>query len=81
MAARHRAASIIQLNWRQFIAERRRYEATCSKLRARLRQEQMATSLIVAEIQAQAQNVSLPSTTAARIPKSRLIGATPTSVL
>ena len=59
-AARHRAAHTIQLHWREYIREKRRYEATCARLKARLRQEQMAASLIIAELQSQMQSVSLP---------------------
>lgn len=60
-AAHHRAARSIQLKWRQFIAEKRRYEASCSRLKAKLRKEQLATSIIIAELQSQTQRVSLPS--------------------
>lgn len=60
LAARHRAASTIQLHWREYIREKRRYEATYARLKAQLRQEQLAASLIIAELQCQTQSVSLP---------------------
>ena len=60
LAARHRAARTIQSRWRDYIREKRRYEATCARLKARLQQEQVAASLIIAELQSQMQSVSLP---------------------
>ena len=36
--ARHRAASLIQYHWRLYITDKRRYEATYAKLKARLEQ-------------------------------------------
>ena len=35
---RHRAAATIQRSWRQFIEGRRRYKASCARLRARIQQ-------------------------------------------
>ena len=34
--ARHRAAETIQYNWKMYITQKRRYESTYNKLRARL---------------------------------------------
>lgn len=70
LAARNRAACTIQLKWKEYIVEKRRYEATYSRLKARLRQEQLAASLIIAELQAQTQSISLPpaKTTVIEIP-------------
>ena len=65
LATRARAARVIQQTWRQFISEKRRYEATYSCLRAKLRQEQLAASIIIAEIQTQTKRVCLPSSGAA----------------
>jgi len=61
LAYRDRAARTIQFHWRGFIAEKRRYEATCARLRARLRREQEAAAFIIAELQLQTQSISLPS--------------------
>lgn len=71
LTVRDRAARTIQHRWKQFIAEKRRYEATYSRLKAKLHQEQLAASLIIAELQAQTRSVCLPST-AANIPRKRL---------
>ena len=36
--ARHRAATTIQFHWRRFTTEQRRYEASCTRLKAKLEQ-------------------------------------------
>ena len=36
--ARHRAATLIQHHWRLYIREKRRYESTYARLRAKLEQ-------------------------------------------
>lgn len=60
--------------------EKRRYEATYSRLILKLRQEQLATALIVTELQAQTQRVRLPTTIAAATPTSRAAVAVATSM-
>ena len=70
-AAWHGAARTIQRRWRAYAAEKRRYEATYSRLVRKLRQEQLATALIIAELQAQTQRV--------RLPTAAVAAATPTS--
>ncbi len=62
-AAYNKAASCIQHRWREYIVQKRRYESTYNKLKIKLQQEQLATTLIVAELQAQTQRIKLPAST------------------
>lgn len=59
-AAFHKAASLIQCKWRNYISKKRHYEATYIRLKARLKQEKLAATLIMEELRVHAQSVSLP---------------------
>ena len=78
-AALNRAARTIQSRWKQFIVEKRRYEATYARLKAKLKQEQLAAHLIIAELQYQTENICLPSSVGTQVSRKRQAG--PSSML
>eukprot|EP00731_Ephydatia_muelleri_P018008 Em0011g48a len=64
------AATTIQRHWRGYIGEKRRYEATYARLRARLLQERAAAGIILHELNSQTHNMQLPSTATRHKPAS-----------
>lgn len=68
--ARHAAASTIQHHWRGYIREKRRYEATYARLKARLQQERVAAEIILHELNSQTHCVQLPSNATRHKPAS-----------
>jgi ankyrin repeat protein len=58
---RNSAACVIQKHWREYIARKRRYEATVRQLRSKIQSERDGYSIIVRELRQQCLSVQLPS--------------------